>query len=773
MKPIKSSFPKIRRFHSRLILQWMISYISVLILPLLICTVYYAHSYSVIKKETRENQYLFLENIKEQLDSNIHELFRISTTLQINQYVSSLSYKNDTDQTYHLKQSNLQDDLSLLIVASDLIDDIYICFFGTDYVLSSSNAYRRNLSDYMPEYYIPDRTWENLHNNLELNECALWISDNKQNLLFVKPLITDSKTKKPLSIIAIQINKKKLLSLLQNQLLPGQFSALTILCQDNAQISTDAFLTSQFGTANISENNDKQRGSNSNITLVSQKNRKDDYILDMVPLNITDTILVSLTEKSIYNTVIYQMLTVLFATLLISIVLGIIVTYLYSWSNYRPIKEIMGYIKDIPTLTDEKNEYSKIKKMITTTNSELLKQKILMKNNYLYKILLGELPLSQVSASISEQFHLDFKWDISIIVIIRYTATNTANDVNVNANDQLANFITQNILSELLYPEFPDFHFCFNHLDTIAIINVPFTYTNADNRIINILKTFYDYNKTNFNLLYHIGISNLHSNDHLSDAFTQANNALEYIHLFSSDSICKYNDTPSASQIGYLELKNTDYIINLVLSANIQKLEEYFQDINCELDTKRLSTDDAKSFLYFFYNVSMRLKVRLQHQYTYNIIENFFIIYGNFFHLSLHEAFNITEHLYLQIALYVKEQKDKITNNRVNSVLQYIDGNYFDLNLNLNSIAQHFNVTPSYLSKKFKEENDISVNEYLYKVRIIHSLKLIADTSLKITDISQMVGFQDSNAFIRIFKLYQGCTPGKYKNSHLEIQGDD
>lgn len=762
MQLIKSSFLKLHRSHSRLVLKWMISYISVLILPLFICTIYYSHSYSVIKKETRENQHLFLENIKEQLDSNLHELNRISTTLQINQYVGSLSYKDGTDQTYHLKQSYLQDDLSLLVVTSELIDDIYICFFGTNYVLSSSNAYKRSLSDYMSVSYIPDRTWEHLYYNLEQNECSLWLSDNKQHLLFVKPLITDSKTKKPLSIVAIQINQKKLLQLLKSQLIPSQFS-LTILYQGNVQVSTDIFLASQLGTENIFTSNDKQISSTSNLSLIAHNHKKDKYILDMVPLIIADTILVSLTEKSIYNTVIYQMLTVLFVTLLISIVFGSIVTYLYSLYNYRPIKEIMGYIKDNPTLTDEKNEYSKIKKMITTTNLELQKQKILMKNNYLYKILLGELPLSQVSTSISEQFHLDFKWDSSIIVIIRHIAETNSKDDVANTIDPLTNFITQNILSELLYPELPDFHFCFNHIDTIAIINIPITYTDTGIRITNILKSFYNYSKTNFNLLYHIGISNLSSNEHLSDAYTQANNVLEYIHLFSSDTICNYNDTPSGSQIGYLDLKNTDYIINLVLSANSQKLEEYFKKICCELDTKRLSTDDAKSFHYFFYNVSMRLKVRLQQQYTYNSIENLFSVCSSFYHLSLRESLKITEHLYFQIILYVKEQKDKTTNNRVNLVLQYIDGNYFDLNLNLNSIAQHFNVTPSYLSKKFKEENGISVIDYLYKVRIIHSLKLISDTSLKITDISQMVGFQDSNAFIRIFKLYQGCTPGKYK----------
>jgi YesN/AraC family two-component response regulator len=268
-----------------------------------------------------------------------------------------------------------------------------------------------------------------------------------------------------------------------------------------------------------------------------------------------------------------------------------------------------------------------------------------------------------------------------------------------------------------------------------------------------------------FNIKYFAGISNLCSNNHLSDAFTQANNALEYIHLFSSGNICRYSETPTESQIGYLDLKNTDYIINIVMSANQQYLDEYFHNIYNELAKKRLSTEDAKSCLYFFYNVSMRLKVCLLYQHPYSSTENFFILDKNFFDHPLLEGISITEKLYLQVMQFIKEQKAIGINKKASEVSQYIEANYFDINLNLNSISSHFSVSPSYLSKKFKDEYGISIIDYLYKTRISNSLKLISNTSLKISDIAQMVGFQDSNAYIRIFKAYQGCTPGKYKNS--------
>lgn len=143
---------------------------------------------------------------------------------------------------------------------------------------------------------------------------------------------------------------------------------------------------------------------------------------------------------------------------------------------------------------------------------------------------------------------------------------------------------------------------------------------------------------------------------------------------------------------------------------------------------------------------------------------------GNrFFKSSLIDAIKYIENLFLKAITIVKEQNANNADRKIQQVTQYIESNYFDINLNLNNIADHFNITPSYLSKKFREECGISIIDYLYKIRISHSLKLIKDTSLKIADVAQMVGFQDSNAFIRIFKKYYGCTPGKYKTSSMEL----
>ena len=54
---------------SGLMWQWILSYTSVLLMPILICSFYYFHSYNLVEQRTLSNQHLILENSKEQIDS--------------------------------------------------------------------------------------------------------------------------------------------------------------------------------------------------------------------------------------------------------------------------------------------------------------------------------------------------------------------------------------------------------------------------------------------------------------------------------------------------------------------------------------------------------------------------------------------------------------------------------------------------------------------------------------------------------------------------------
>lgn len=99
----------------------------------------------------------------------------------------------------------------------------------------------------------------------------------------------------------------------------------------------------------------------------------------------------------------------------------------------------------------------------------------------------------------------------------------------------------------------------------------------------------------------------------------------------------------------------------------------------------------------------------------------------------------------------------------IHSVLKYLNENYSNSSLSLNMISENHNVTPSYLSNKFKEEVCINFIKYLNNIRVRKAKELLEDISIKVYMVSSLVGYEDVRYFSRIFRKHTGYTPTEYQ----------
>jgi len=94
----------------------------------------------------------------------------------------------------------------------------------------------------------------------------------------------------------------------------------------------------------------------------------------------------------------------------------------------------------------------------------------------------------------------------------------------------------------------------------------------------------------------------------------------------------------------------------------------------------------------------------------------------------------------------------------------YIQQHYCDPNLSVSSVADHFEVSTSYLLRAFKNNiQSSSVSEFIHQYRISQAKHLLKDSSLTIHQIAQQVGYNSSLTFIRAFKRIEGTTPTAYR----------
>ena len=94
--------------------------------------------------------------------------------------------------------------------------------------------------------------------------------------------------------------------------------------------------------------------------------------------------------------------------------------------------------------------------------------------------------------------------------------------------------------------------------------------------------------------------------------------------------------------------------------------------------------------------------------------------------------------------------------------MDYIQNNYMDPNLSLNSICSYLNISTSYFSTIFKEMTGETFIEVLTRTRMEKAKELLENTTMKNYEIAEKVGFSDSHYFGISFKKITGKTPTEY-----------
>ncbi|MDI3548897.1 MAG: hypothetical protein PWR10_2549 [Halanaerobiales bacterium] len=92
--------------------------------------------------------------------------------------------------------------------------------------------------------------------------------------------------------------------------------------------------------------------------------------------------------------------------------------------------------------------------------------------------------------------------------------------------------------------------------------------------------------------------------------------------------------------------------------------------------------------------------------------------------------------------------------------------NHYREDINLQSIANKFNISYSHLSTSFKELFGTTFHSFLNDIRIKHACGLLASTNMQIIDIAFEVGFNSYQTFSRVFRQLKGMSASEYRKKH-------
>lgn len=197
------------------------------------------------------------------------------------------------------------------------------------------------------------------------------------------------------------------------------------------------------------------------------------------------------------------------------------------------------------------------------------------------------------------------------------------------------------------------------------------------------------------------------------------------------------------------------------------------------------TTDDCKGILLYFYDSRLPLQESLSALFESDTIHlplalNDRIIIEELF-LKMRQESNhqqtdsnlLLQALAIQLLVYLNRYLQKNQpipfehpspiHEKISEIALYINSHY-DEKLSLELLAEHFYISPSYLSRIFKRVTNFTLVEYINNVRIKEAKRLLMETKLKVVEIAEATGFGSITHFGRVFKEITGNPPKYYRS---------
>lgn len=120
------------------------------------------------------------------------------------------------------------------------------------------------------------------------------------------------------------------------------------------------------------------------------------------------------------------------------------------------------------------------------------------------------------------------------------------------------------------------------------------------------------------------------------------------------------------------------------------------------------------------------------------------------------------ERLISEYCRIIYDHRTKGYSGLVLSAIYHIEHHYFQ-NITIKALAKDLDVSPNYLTSRFRCETGLAPTAYLCKTRMSQAARKLANTRLSIHQVSEQVGILDANYFVKLFKKEYGETPSGYR----------
>lgn len=462
-----------------------------------------------------------------------------------------------------------------------------------------------------------------------------------------------------------------------------------------------------------------------------------------------------------YNTAMAKVEVIKNIAILAAVVLaliGLFICYGLTLKNYNPLLKLINMLKGHTPKGDilNVNEFDYLNNVVTSIIKEksLLKlqsekQKPIIKNNCLLKLLNGSLSEEEMSIETLKTLGVNFPFQFYMVSLF------VLSDIKSINSDIQINRITENINNKGVSSYIIE-------IDGYrkAVISNFNDINGISNYILNIKKHL----ELAFKIKCTTGVGKPYDSiDNIKLSYNESIIAANYrLIKFNSDIIFHENIENRKSAFYYYPTDKEVQLLNALKTANYDCATNIVREIiDKNISDSFLNIIAARCLFYDLIGTGFKVLNDLELADYININPNKIETLETLKEMELY-----LDSIFKKICDYIEQNKRSSNNLLLVNIENYIDENYCRNDMSLESLADAMGVSVSYLCKFFKEQFGYNFLDYLNRKRIRKAKELL-NGNMTIIQIAQEVGYNNDVTFRRLFKKYEGVTPGKILDSNL------
>lgn len=756
---------------------WLMSYMLILLVPILITGFVYVQAINVIEDEINKAHAASLRQLSEVIDDRLRDVEKLSLQVAWNDINKEIMYikKDEINPSDTIKMVNLMKHFTIYKAAYGSINDFYVYYKQGDFILNSMGKYSTDLfyGFYHKNQGISYNDWMKIISSRNVKTYLPLVPnsgvESESKIIFLQTVPVESPDQ-AIGTVAIILNEN---SIKQDIEKTKWMSEGTVLILDKE----GRIVTS---TSNIDDINTlKYDRLNKTQDIFNSKINGQEVVISYTSSSVNDWKYVSILPTDVFLKKAKYVRKITYISIMLCLLVGMIISYFLTMRNYNPIRkivnifktkyngsEVLGYAgydyieESIVKILDENNEISK----------RLNQQNDVLKDNFLLRLIKGQVNDDILIHDACKSYGIEFISNkfVSMVIYIEDLNSHFLDNIYHNSND--ISMIDIDDLKDLISSILPyNGKAYIAEVDGIICLLIDIGEMDSKDYRKNLLQftnKLIKFMEQELGIYIAIAISSMHSAiEEVSRAYQESIETIEHKILLGGGQVVYYDDIKKEKDNDgiYDSQDAKKQFVNCIKSGDYKGAETTLDDIfHMQFFESCLSTNMVRYRMIGLINLMSDAIKESSISWDIDFINKLNVEERLINCKTVKQLRKQMNEILKEIENYIEDTKEKNEINLKKNVIGYVSQNYHDANLSVSMIADKFSVNDAYLSRFFKKQMGIGLLEYIHKVRIEESKHLLKSSDLSVNEISKKVGYYNSAAFIRVFKKYEGITPGKF-----------